>query len=82
MARRADDERDSELEHELRVARYLAWAFVAQSHGIGMDYARKKYADVPAGAFWVDIFNLCQSWFGLFLARPANVLGGGIKWQA
>jgi hypothetical protein len=20
-----------------------------------MDYARKKYADVPVGAFWVDI---------------------------
>ena len=58
MARKADTlqpKRDSTLEHELRVARYLAWAFVAQSHGIGMDYARKKYADVPVGAFWVDI---------------------------
>jgi hypothetical protein len=59
MARKAGDDldpnRDSELKHELLVARYLAWAFVAQSHGIGMDYARKKYADVPVGAFWVDI---------------------------
>ena len=59
MARKADDgrepERGSDLEHALRVARYLAWAFVAQSHGIGMDYARKKYANVPVGAFWVDI---------------------------
>jgi hypothetical protein len=59
MARKAHDEpepnRDSAREHELQVARYLAWAFVAQSHGIGMDYARKKYADVPVGAFWVEI---------------------------
>jgi hypothetical protein len=29
----------------------LAWAFVAQSHGIGIDYARKKYADVPIEPF-------------------------------
>jgi hypothetical protein len=59
MARKADPEldpkRDSKLEHELQVARYLASAFIAQSHGIGMDYARKKYADVPVGSFWVDI---------------------------
>jgi hypothetical protein len=59
MARRVDHElnpkRDSKLEHELHVARYLASAFIAQSHGIGMDYARKKYADVPVGSFWVDI---------------------------
>jgi hypothetical protein len=59
MARKADSElgpeRDSNLEHELQVARYLASAFIAQSHGIGMDYARKKYAHMPVGAFWVDI---------------------------
>jgi hypothetical protein len=59
MARKADHgldpKRDSKLEHELQVARYLASAFIAQSHGIGMDYARTKYADVPVGAFWVDI---------------------------
>jgi hypothetical protein len=59
MARKADHEldpnRDSKLEHELQVARYLASAFIAQSHGIGMDYARKKYAHMPVGAFWRDI---------------------------
>ena len=59
MARKADrelgPERDSRLEHELQVARYLASAFIAQSHGIGMDYARKKYAHMPVGDFWIDI---------------------------
>jgi hypothetical protein len=55
MARTADQELDPKREHELEVARYLAVAFIAQSHGIGMDYARKKYADVPVGAFWIDI---------------------------
>jgi hypothetical protein len=24
-------------------------------HERGMDYARKKYADMPVGSFWVDI---------------------------
>jgi hypothetical protein len=57
MARKANAEVDCDrdLEHELQVARYLAVAFIAQSHGIGMDYARKKYAHVPVGSFWVDI---------------------------
>ena len=55
MARKADPNRDSDLEHELHVARYLAVAFIAQSQGIGMDYARKKYAHMPVGLFWVDI---------------------------
>lgn len=59
MARRADHEkdpkRDSQREHELKVARYLASAFIAQSHGIGMDYAHEKYAHMPVGDFWVDI---------------------------
>ncbi len=57
MARKANPDRDSDrdLDHELQVARYLAVAFIAQSHGIGMDYARKKYAHMPVGSFWVDI---------------------------
>ena len=53
--RELDPKRDSKLEHELRVARYLASAFIAQSHAIGMDYARKKYTHMPVGAFWIDI---------------------------
>jgi len=47
MARNADHELDSKPEHELQLARYLASAFIAQSHGIGMGYAHKKYARMP-----------------------------------
>ena len=55
MKSKPEPDSDSDLEHELQVARYLAVAFIAQSQGIGMDYARKKYADMPVGSFWVDI---------------------------
>jgi hypothetical protein len=57
MARKANQDRDCnrDVDHELQVARYLAVAFIAQSHGIGMDYARKKYAHLPVGSFWIDI---------------------------
>jgi hypothetical protein len=51
MAGNADPEMDSSR----HVARYLAGAFIAQSHGIGMDYAREKYAHMPVGSFWGDI---------------------------
>ncbi len=34
--------RDSQLDHELQVAQYLAVAFIAQSHSIGMDYAARS----------------------------------------
>ena len=39
MARKVNPELDSnrDLEHERQLARYLAVAFIAQSHGIGMD---------------------------------------------
>jgi hypothetical protein len=57
MARKTDYEPDSDrdLEHEVRVARCLAVAFIAQSHRIGMDYASKEFAHVPAGSLWIDI---------------------------
>ena len=45
MARKANPELDSDrdLEHELQVARYLAVAFIAQSHGIGDSPTARKY---------------------------------------
>ena len=46
---------DSKPAAETKLARYLASAFIAYSHGIGMDYARKKYAHMPVGSFWIDI---------------------------
>jgi hypothetical protein len=38
----------------LDVARYLSSAYVAYTHGSGMDYTRKKCADHPVGKFWLE----------------------------
>ena len=54
-------ERDTKRKHELQVARYLASAFIAQSHGIGMDYARKKYAHMPVGSFWIEVARMVSA---------------------
>ena len=51
-------ERQSDPERELQVARYLSAAYVAYVHGQGMDYTRKKYADMPVGKFWLDVARL------------------------
>ena len=75
MARKAnyelDPKRDSKLEHELQVARYLAVAFIAQSHGIGMDYARKKYAQMPVGPFWLEVARMVST--GAPMSNEATV---------
>jgi hypothetical protein len=46
---------NSKPDPEMKLARYLASAFIAYSHGIGMDYARKKYAHMPVGPFWIEV---------------------------
>ena len=48
-------ERPPDPDHELHVARYLSAAYV---HGQGMDYTRKKYADMPVGKFWLEVARL------------------------
>jgi hypothetical protein len=67
MARKANHEPDPEL----KLARYLASAFIAYSHGIGMDYARKKYADMPVGPFWLEA--ACMVTAGTALASGREV---------
>jgi hypothetical protein len=37
------------------LARNLAAAFIATRHGIGLDYARKKYAGEPVGEYWIAL---------------------------
>ena len=37
------------------LARNLAAAFIATCHGIGLDYARKKYAGEPVGEYWISL---------------------------
>ena len=52
---------DSKPDPEMKLARYLASAFVAYSHGIGMDYARKKYAHMPVGPFWIEVARMVSA---------------------
>ena len=51
-------ERQPDPERELQVARYLSAAYVAYVAGQGMDYTRKKYADMPVGKFWLEVARL------------------------
>ena len=57
MAKKTDSKPDPELE----LARYLASAFIAYSQGIGMDYARKKYAHMPVGPFWIEVARMVSA---------------------
>jgi hypothetical protein len=43
------------LNEEVQLGRNLAAAFIATSHGIGLDYARKKYAGQPVGKYWIAL---------------------------
>jgi hypothetical protein len=40
---------------DVQLGRNLAAAYIAGSHGIGLDYARKKYAGQPVGNYWVEL---------------------------
>jgi hypothetical protein len=40
---------------EVQLGRNLAAAFIATCHGIGLDYARKKYAAQPVGQYWIAL---------------------------
>jgi hypothetical protein len=51
-------DRHLDPERELQVARYLSAAYDAYVHGQGMDYTRKKYADMPVGNFWLEVARL------------------------
>jgi hypothetical protein len=51
-------ERQPDPDREVQVARYLSAAYVAYAHGQGMDYTRKKYADMPVGKFWMEVARL------------------------
>jgi hypothetical protein len=57
MAKKADPKPDPET----KLARYLASAFIAYSQGIGMDYARKKYAHMPVGPLWIEFARMVSA---------------------
>ena len=48
-------------DHDLELGRNLAAAFVATSHGIGLDYARKKYAREPVGEYWIALAQMVKA---------------------
>ena len=57
MAKKTDPKPDPEM----ILARYLASAFIAYSQGIGMDYARKKYAHMPVGPLWIEVARMVSA---------------------
>jgi len=61
MAKKTDPKPDAAPDPEMQLARYLASAFIAYSHGIGMDYARKKYAHLPVGPFWIEVARMVSA---------------------
>jgi hypothetical protein len=45
-------------DEEVRLGRNLAAAFIATRQGIGLDYARKKYAGQPVGEYWIALARM------------------------
>jgi hypothetical protein len=72
---------DSKPDPEMRLARYLASAFIAYSHGITMDYARKKYAHMPVGSFWIQVARLVSAGAGQAGEPAAFMVPPGRKMQ-
>ena len=44
-----------EEDQDVQLGRNLAAAFIATCHGIGLDYARKKYGGQPVGQYWIAL---------------------------
>ena len=68
---------DSKPDPETKLARYLASAFIAYGQGIGMDYARKKYAHTPVGPFWIDVTHMISAGNTPANERPAFIVRPG-----
>lgn len=48
----------------------LAAAFIATQHGIGVDYARKKYANEPVDELWMSAASMVIEHFQQHPALP------------
>lgn len=77
MAKKTDSKPDADI----TLARYLASAFIAYIHGIGMDYARKKYADMPVGPFWIEVAEIVRAGAAQANERAASVIPPGRRIQ-
>ncbi len=40
---------------DVTLGRNLAAAFIATQHGIGLDYARRKFAGDMVGQYWIEL---------------------------
>jgi hypothetical protein len=52
------------------LGRNLAAAFIATQHSIGLDYARKKHAHEPVGAYWISLARMVIEHFTQHPALP------------
>jgi len=77
MAKKTDSKSDTDL----TLARYLASAFIAYSQGIGMDYARKKYAHMPVGPMWIEVARMVSAATAKANDRPAFMVPPSRKIQ-
>ena len=77
MAKKTDLKPDPEM----KLARYLASAFIAYNHGIGMDYARKKYAHLPVGPFWIEVARMVSAGTAQANERVAFIVPPGRRIQ-
>jgi hypothetical protein len=59
-------------DQEIQLGRNLAAAFIATSHGIGLDYARKKYAGGPVGEYWITLARMVIAEMSNRPAEPAH----------
>jgi len=63
----------SKEDQAVHLGRNLAAAFIATCHGIGVDYARKKYADEPVGEYWIALARKVTADMGKSAARPDRI---------
>jgi hypothetical protein len=75
MAKKTDVKPDPEVQ----LARYLASAFIAYSQGIGMDYARKRYAHMPVGPLWIEVARMVSAGTAQANDRAAFTVSVGSK---
>jgi hypothetical protein len=49
-------------------------AFIATCHGIGLDYARKKYAGQPVGRYWIALARKVAKDMSTRAIEPERIL--------
>src|ERR1700674_4376744 len=65
--------RPAEEDQEVQLGRNLAAAFIATCHGIGLDYARKKYAGQPVGQYWIALARMVTTDMSKSAIEPERI---------